>query len=175
MLAEPVAKNGATELQMLRRVTVSTTSTASEHWLWPYKLSTLDRLHPEFSYTAVADERLGPTSDLTRGCGGVAILWKKTLRFSPITAIVSDRICGIRLFLMNSAEWLPRDIHAQFRASPRVLPKLSRISWTANRSVWCRWTPPAFWWSKCPFGMQRLCQPNHCYWSQGRAMEQSHF
>ena len=70
-----------------------------EIWLWPYELTTLDRLHPEFSYTAVADEHLGPTSDLTRGCGGVAILWRKSLRFSPITAVVSDRICGVRLFL----------------------------------------------------------------------------
>ena len=47
----------------------------------------------------MAGEHLGLTSDLTRGCGGVAILWRKTQKFFPITAIVNDRICGVRLFL----------------------------------------------------------------------------
>ncbi len=50
-----------------------------EHWLWPFDLSRLNSIHPDFSATAVSDHRLNATSDLRRGCGGVAILWRKCL------------------------------------------------------------------------------------------------
>ena len=51
-----------------------------EHWLWPFELSLLKTIHQDFTYTAVSDSRLNPSSDLTRGCGGVAILWRSSLR-----------------------------------------------------------------------------------------------
>ena len=41
-------------------------------------------------------------SDLTRGCGGVGILWKKSLPISPLTRISSDRFCVVQLHLENS-------------------------------------------------------------------------
>ena len=44
-----------------------------EHWLWPYELTSLDRLHPDFAFHAISDNRLTSTSDLNHGCGGVAI------------------------------------------------------------------------------------------------------
>ena len=47
-----------------------------EHWPWPFELSELESIDSNFSYSAVCDSRLSPTSTLTRGCGGCAILWK---------------------------------------------------------------------------------------------------
>ena len=52
-----------------------------EHWLWPFKLPLLGAIHP---FTAVLDDCLNPESDLRQGCGGVAIIWNKSLRGSPI-------------------------------------------------------------------------------------------
>ena len=70
----------------------------SEHWLWPFDLYKLDELHPSFSGFGRADSRLSETAhDKSRGCGGVGILWKKSLDVFPISAVDSDRICGIRL------------------------------------------------------------------------------
>lgn len=70
-----------------------------EHWLWPYELSSLKSVHPDFSFIAVADKRLNPSADLSRGCGGVAILWKKRLRASPLKLPESDRLCGLEIHL----------------------------------------------------------------------------
>ena len=53
-------------------------------------------------YTAVLDKRLHPTYDLKQGCGGVAILWNKSLKCSPISAIDNDNICGVRVLLPAS-------------------------------------------------------------------------
>ena len=67
----------------------------SELWLWPFKLQRLEEIHPEFSGVGKADSRLGEESDLSRGCGGVGILWHKSLDATPIEGKSSDRICGI--------------------------------------------------------------------------------
>ena len=78
----------------------------SEHWLWPFDLYKLDELHPSFSGFGCADSRLLETThDKSRGCGGVGILWKKSLDAFPISAVESDRICGIRLKKDNET-WL---------------------------------------------------------------------
>ena len=68
-----------------------------EHWLWPYELNKLKSLNPNYVYTAVSDQRLNSTSDLTRGLGGVAIIWKKSLRASPIKIQDCDRMCGLQV------------------------------------------------------------------------------
>ena len=68
----------------------------SEHWLWPFELHRLGEVHPDFSEVGRADSRLGEESNLSRGCGGVGILWHKSLDATPIEGIRSDRICGIR-------------------------------------------------------------------------------
>ena len=51
-----------------------------------------------FSGLGCADSRLSDTThDKRRGCGGVGILWKKSLDVIPINEIDSDRICGVNL------------------------------------------------------------------------------
>ena len=74
----------------------------SEHWLWRYQISTLNDVHPGFEGFGVADERLHENSELTRGCGGVGIIWNRNLQVSPVTNLSSDRICSIRLSVTNS-------------------------------------------------------------------------
>ena len=73
----------------------------SEHWLWPFEMHKLKEISPEFDAECVTDSRLNETSSLTRGCGGVGILWKKSFDVTPIGEIHvdSDRICGIRMRL----------------------------------------------------------------------------
>ena len=51
----------------------------SEHWLWPFELHMLDEIHPDFSGLGNADSRLTETSDKNRGCGGIGIVWRKSL------------------------------------------------------------------------------------------------
>ena len=48
------------------------------HWLWPFELSKLDTIVPGYKGTGISDTRLHDQSALTRGCGGVGILWKKS-------------------------------------------------------------------------------------------------
>lgn len=74
----------------------------SEHWLWPYELFKLDNLMEDFSSFGCSDKRLTEHSALTRGCGGVAILWRNHLKATPVTSITSDRIVAIQLPLPNS-------------------------------------------------------------------------
>ena len=50
-----------------------------EHWLWPYELFKLSSYLPEFTSTGKSDHRLTESSTLSRGCGGVGILWRKSL------------------------------------------------------------------------------------------------
>ena len=59
------------------------------NWLWPYEADCLANVHPAFSAEIKTDNRL------TEGCGGVGLLWKKTLDATPIPSIASDRICGL--------------------------------------------------------------------------------
>ena len=70
----------------------------SEHWLWPFDLYKLDEVHPDFTGLGHADSRLSEeTHDKRRGCGGVGILWRKSLDAFPISEIDSKRVCGIRI------------------------------------------------------------------------------
>ena len=70
----------------------------SEHWLWPFELHKLDEFNDQYRGIGKADPRLSETSDTcTRGCGGVGILWRKSLEGVLISDIQSDRIYGIRM------------------------------------------------------------------------------
>lgn len=69
----------------------------SEHWQWPFELHQLQDLHPDFSAHSVADKRLNVDSDLSRGCGGVTILSRKSLKPAVVDIGTSDCICAIRL------------------------------------------------------------------------------
>ena len=68
-----------------------------KHWLWPFQLHQLDSIDKNYCHTAVCDKRLSPTSDLIRGCGGTAILWKICLNATLLSNLNSDRICGVQL------------------------------------------------------------------------------
>lgn len=61
----------------------------SEHWLWPFNLDQLQNIHPDFVGFGYSDKRLHENSHLSRGCGGVGIIWKYNLQVSPVTKIVS--------------------------------------------------------------------------------------
>ena len=59
----------------------------TEHWLWPYQLHMLQDVHPSYEGFGCSDNRLNKNSDLVRGCGRVGIIWKKSLRISPVTSM----------------------------------------------------------------------------------------
>lgn len=64
----------------------------SEHWLWPYNINTLSNIHPDYDGFGYCDGRLTDSCTLTKGCGGVGILWRKSLNAVPQTQIVSERL-----------------------------------------------------------------------------------
>ena len=71
----------------------------SEHWLHANKLNVLTEISDDFNVTSRASSH-SDASDFgyKRGQGGVALFWRKTLcGVTPITTIVHDRVCGIRL------------------------------------------------------------------------------
>ena len=75
----------------------------SKHWLWPYDLHKLNDLDDEYDAVGKSDCRLTEDRDGGRGCGGIGILWHKSIAASPIPGIGSDRICGIR-FSMDDGD-----------------------------------------------------------------------
>ena len=80
-----------------------------EHWLWPFELHKLDEFNHQYRGFGKSDPRLSETSDTSmRACGGVGILWRKSLGVTPITDIQSDRICGVRIKRSNGEDqsWL---------------------------------------------------------------------
>ena len=74
----------------------------SEHWLWPFDLHRLSDIHPDFMGWGLADSRLTSTSESTRGCGGVGVIWRRNLCCTTISGSDSDRMCGIRIKTKNS-------------------------------------------------------------------------
>ena len=62
----------------------------------------LQDVHPSCEGFGCSDNRLNENSDLVWGCGGVSIIWKKSLRISPVTSISSDRLCAVRLFVSDT-------------------------------------------------------------------------
>ena len=72
-----------------------------EHWLWPYESKRLSEVHPAFTAECSTDARLHDNSDLSRGCGAVGIMFRKSLNVSPLPGISSDRLCGIRVHLTS--------------------------------------------------------------------------
>ena len=85
-----------------------------EHWLWPFQLDQLNSIDNRYTFTAVCDQRLNPSSDFHRGCGGVALLWRKSLNAAAVFHQYSDRICSIQVPLQNSP---PLTIHGVYMPS----------------------------------------------------------
>ncbi|CAH1781909.1 unnamed protein product, partial [Owenia fusiformis] len=69
----------------------------TEHWLYPDSTSFLDSFDSNFSALTVCDKRLSIDYGPRRGCGGVAILYRKEFIVKPIP--VNDRICGVQLLV----------------------------------------------------------------------------
>ena len=69
----------------------------TEHWLWLFEAERLCQIHPLFTAEIKTDVRLNENSTLQRGCGGVGLMWKKSLDATPISSISRDRICVLRL------------------------------------------------------------------------------
>ena len=62
-----------------------------------------------FTVLVNADPRLSDTADISGiGCGRIGIVWNKSLDVLPISDILSERICGVRIKRMNEDEesWL---------------------------------------------------------------------
>ena len=68
----------------------------SEHWLWPYEIHKLNEINCDYEAVGKSDSRLTEIKDGGRGCGGIGLLWHKSVTATPISGITSDRICGIR-------------------------------------------------------------------------------
>ena len=51
----------------------------SEHWLWPYEIDKLGNICEGHAATGKADSRLTCESDGGKGCGGIGLLWHKSI------------------------------------------------------------------------------------------------
>ena len=69
----------------------------NEHWLWPYETHKFLNAHPNMLGLAITDKRLTPQCQLSKGCGGIGILWRKSLKVTPVSGVDSDRICAISI------------------------------------------------------------------------------
>ena len=71
-----------------------------------------------------SDPRLNDVSELTRGCGGVAILWKKGLTVERLSCNDNGRICVIKVQLENGYTY-PKDYQSCLQDLEEVLSSLS--------------------------------------------------
>ena len=94
-------KSGEPYLNYLSQST-SDIIVVTEHWLWPFEAQRLAKVNKDFAAEIVIDRRLNENSSLKQGCGGVGVLWKKSLDAVPISGIESDRIVGVTLKLSSS-------------------------------------------------------------------------
>ena len=76
---------------------ISDVIVVTEHWLWPYEAQKLSHVNEDFAAEVVIDKRLNENSTLKQGCGGVGLLWRKSLDAVPISGIESDRTSSIHI------------------------------------------------------------------------------
>ena len=69
----------------------------SEHWLWPFETHKFLDLHPCMTVLAIPDGRLTPECNLSKGCGGIGVLWRKQLKATPVSEVDSNRVCAISI------------------------------------------------------------------------------
>ena len=90
-----------------------------EHWLWPFNIGALSKIHPDYEGFGSCDERLTESCTLNKGCGGIGIIWRKSLHAVPLPQLASNRHCAIQLHLNNStcltvmAVYLPSSNYSQ--------------------------------------------------------------
>ena len=56
----------------------------------------MNEINPDYEVVGKSDSRLMEERNGGRGCGGIGLLWHKSVAATPISGITSDRICGIR-------------------------------------------------------------------------------
>ena len=66
-----------------------------------HDLHKLNDINDEYDAVGKSDCRLTEDRDGGRRCGGIGILWHKSIAASPIPGIGSDRICGIRFSMVD--------------------------------------------------------------------------
>ena len=71
----------------------------SEHWLWPYDLHKLNEISEEYEAVGKSDSRLTEDREGGRGCGGIGILWHRSIAATPISGITSECVCVASDFL----------------------------------------------------------------------------
>lgn len=75
----------------------------SEHWLFPNMLCFLDSIHPNYCGFGISNATLDPIISHHRGKGGVAFVYKKSLKpYVSAIDIENDRMCGLSLKLVNN-------------------------------------------------------------------------
>ena len=92
----------------------------SEHWLHSNRLNVLQELSDDFHVIARSSKYAeAGTYGSTRGQGGVAVLWRKTLTcVTPISEIVHDRVCGVRVPLKNGTTLSIYSVYLPSKGSP---------------------------------------------------------
>ena len=66
-----------------------------------HDLHKLNDINDEYDAVGKSDCRLTEDRDGGKGCGGIGILWHKSIAASPIPGIGSDRMCGIRFSMVD--------------------------------------------------------------------------
>ena len=69
----------------------------SEHWLFNDNLNCINTIDTSYTSIGVCDASVNPLDPYRRGKGGVALVWKKSLKVSGITIPDEDRIIGISM------------------------------------------------------------------------------
>ena len=71
----------------------------SEHWLWPYELHRLNEIDEEYEAVGKSDCRLTEErGGGGRGCGGIGILWHRSIAATAISGINFDRVNWDQVF-----------------------------------------------------------------------------
>ena len=67
--------------------------------MWPFEIPELCQIHPDYAGYGKADKRLHAQSNLSRGCGGVGLMWRNSIHASPVN-IDSDRVSRIATYFL---------------------------------------------------------------------------
>ena len=67
----------------------------SKHWPWAYELHKLNEINHMYEAVGKLDSRLMEEKDGGTDCGGIGLLWHKSIATTLISGIGSDRICGV--------------------------------------------------------------------------------
>ena len=87
-----------------------------EHWLWPFELAKLQSISDKIDYHSVSDPRLDENSELSKSCGGVALLWSNDLLVERIPYPRNGRLCCCKVHLMEDTYLHIIGVYLQLKA-----------------------------------------------------------